>query len=46
LTIIVRKVYQWVRGRRANMGPEESWRIVEGQRYAIANIVEALDPAR
>ena len=28
------------------MGPEESWRIVEGQRYAIADILEALDPAR
>ena len=29
-----------------NMGPEESWRIVESQRYAIADIMEALDPTR
>jgi uncharacterized protein (TIGR03083 family) len=28
------------------MNPEESWRIVESQRYAIAGIMEALDPAR
>jgi uncharacterized protein (TIGR03083 family) len=28
------------------MEPEESWRIVEGQRYAIADIMEALEPAR
>ena len=29
-----------------SMGPEESWRIVESQRHAIADIMEALDPAR
>jgi uncharacterized protein (TIGR03083 family) len=28
------------------MGPEESWRIVESQRHAVADVVEALDPAR
>lgn len=28
------------------MEPEESWRVVEGQRYAIADIMEALEPAR
>ena len=28
------------------MGPEESWRIVESQRYAIADIMETLDPTR
>jgi uncharacterized protein (TIGR03083 family) len=28
------------------MGPEECWRIVEGQRYAVADIMEALVPAR
>jgi uncharacterized protein (TIGR03083 family) len=28
------------------MEPEKSWRIVESQRYAIADIMEALDPAR
>ncbi|MDF2747152.1 MAG: hypothetical protein K0S98_1437 [Propionibacteriaceae bacterium] len=28
------------------MGPEESWRIVESQWYAIADIMEALNPTR
>jgi len=28
------------------MGPEESWRVVEGQRHAIADIVESVEPAR
>ena len=28
------------------MGPEESWRIVESQRHAIADIMEALDATR
>jgi hypothetical protein len=28
------------------MGPEESWQIVESHRYAIADIIEALEPAR
>jgi uncharacterized protein (TIGR03083 family) len=28
------------------MGPEESWRIVESQRHAIADIMETLDPTR
>ena len=28
------------------MGPEESWWIVESQRYAVADIMEALEPAR
>lgn len=29
-----------------DMGPEESWLIVESQRYAIADIMEAVEPAR